>query len=107
MAGIMKTEYSIIALHQGSLADEDELSLMQVSRLCRLSPACVIEMVHEGILEPSGNSVCAWRFPFASVERICKVVRFQNDLAVNLAGAALALDLLEEIAHLEAMLQRH
>jgi chaperone modulatory protein CbpM len=63
-------------------------------------------MVHEGILDPSGRSVCTWHFPYSSVERVRRVMRFQHDLEVNLAGAALALDLLEKIACLEAMLQR-
>jgi chaperone modulatory protein CbpM len=102
----MSVKYNIIKVHQGRSVDEEELTLMQVSRLCRVSPECVIEMVHEGILDPSGIRVCTWRFPFSSVERVRRVMRFQHDLEVNLAGAALALDLLEKIARLEALLQR-
>jgi chaperone modulatory protein CbpM len=102
----MSVKYNIIKVHQGRSVDEEELTLMQVSRLCRVSPECVIEMVHEGILDPSGRSVCTWHFPYASVERVRMVIRFQHDLEVNLAGAALALELLEKIERLEALLHR-
>jgi chaperone modulatory protein CbpM len=102
----MSGKYSIIKIHRALLAEDEQLTLMQISRLCRLPPAGIVDMVNEGILEPSGASVCAWRFSFPAVDRVRKVIRIQNDLDVNLAGAALALDLLERIAHLEAMLKR-
>ena len=98
----MSVNYNIISVHSGSIIDEQErLTLMQLSRVCQLPPERIIEMVDEGILEPDGMRIHAWRFPFSSIEIIRKVVRLQNDLRVNLAGVALTLHLLDRIAQLE------
>ena len=100
-------KYNIIKVYHGKITnEEDDLSLIQLCNLCRLSPELIIEMVNEGILNPTGESVRAWRFPFSTVENVCKVLRFQNDLNVNMAGAALALHLLEKIEQLETLYNR-
>ncbi len=46
-----------------------------------------------------------WRFPGVSVRRVRTVVRLQRDLGVNVAGAALAIELLDEINALRARLE--
>jgi chaperone modulatory protein CbpM len=98
---------SIIRVYHGQITDDEkELTILQLCHLSRLSPELIIEMVNEGILDPVGGSIKAWRFSFSSVENVCRVVRIQSDLEVNLAGAALALHLLERIEQLEVMLQR-
>ena len=99
----MTTQYSIVQFHKGQILEEEEdLNLMEFSRICHASPEDVIEMVNEGILDPRGNRMSAWRFPFIAVERVWKVQHFQRDLGVNLQGAALALYLLDRIAQLES-----
>ncbi|MDA3878584.1 MAG: MerR family transcriptional regulator [Halothiobacillus sp.] len=103
----MSVKYSIIRVHHGHIIDEQErVTLMQLSRICQLQPEHIIEMVDEGILEPDGMRIHAWRFPFASIEKVRKVVRLQRDLRINLAGAALTLHLLDRIAQLEASIRR-
>ncbi len=98
---------SIIRVYHGQITDDEkDLTLLQLCNLSRLTPELIIEMVNEGILDPVGASKKSWRFTFSSVENVCKAVRIQNDLEVNLAGAALALHLLDRIDQLEAMLQR-
>ena len=100
-------KYNIIKVYNGKITDEeDDLTLFQLCNLCRLSPEQIIEMVNEGILDPTGESIGNWRFSFSAVENVCKAIRFQNDLNVNLAGAALALHLLEKIEQLEALFNR-
>jgi chaperone modulatory protein CbpM len=59
-------------------------------------------LVSEGILDPLGESVDDWQFRVDSLKRVKTVVHLQRDLGVNLAGAALALDLLDRIAELES-----
>ena len=54
-------------------------------------------MIEEGIIAPIGGGARHWRFTRISVVRVRSVLRMQRDLHVNLAGAALALDLLERI----------
>jgi chaperone modulatory protein CbpM len=102
----MTVKYSIVKIHKGRILDEeDDLTLMELCRICHASPEGVIEMVNEGILEPRGIRMSTWRFPFPAVERVRKVQHFQHDLGVNLAGAALALQLLDRIAELESGLK--
>ncbi len=100
----MSAEYNIIQLHEGRVVDDEEISLMQLSRICHLPPEFVVKLVEEGILEPDGESASSWRFSFSVVERVKTVARFQHDLHVNLAGAALALELLDRIDALQAQL---
>ena len=100
-------KYNIIQVYHGKiLDDENDLTLLKLCNICKLTPELIIEMVNEGILDPSGKSIKAWRFSFSIVDRIRKIQRLQNDLNLNLAGAALALHLLDKIEQLEAMLDK-
>jgi chaperone modulatory protein CbpM len=100
-------KYNIIQVCHGKiLDDENDLSLIQLCNICNLTPELIIEMVNEGILDPTGVSKKVWRFSFTVVERVRKVQRLQNDFNVNLAGAALALHLLEKIEQLEIIIER-
>jgi chaperone modulatory protein CbpM len=97
----------IIKIYHGKITNaENDLTLFQLCNMSRLAPELIIEMINEGIIDPEGDSKKAWRFSFSSVECVCKVVRIQNDLDVNLPGAALAIHLLERIEELEDMLNR-
>ena len=94
--------YSIIKVFYGKkLEDENDLTLLKLCNICQLNPELIIEMVKEGILEPSGERKSAWRFSFSIVDRVRMVQRLRRDLNVNLAGAALAIHLLEKIEKLE------
>lgn len=100
-------KYNIIHIHHGSIAEEEtRLTLMQFCNVCRLSPELVIEMVEEGILEPEGERRSAWRFSHEALENARKVLRLRRDFDISISGAALALDLLDRIDRLEAMLER-
>ncbi len=92
---------------RGEIFEEDvELSLADLCRLCRVPAERVFEFVEEGILTPVGGSPGRWRFRGISVQRVYCAVRLQRDLGVNMAGAALAVDLLEELERLQARLRR-
>ena len=100
-------EYNIIKVHHGNIADEEtSLTLMQLCNMCSVRPEFVIEMVDFGILEPEGEKRTAWRFSHDALENARKVMRFRHDLDINLAGAALALELLDKIEKLETLLER-
>ncbi|MFW2372200.1 MAG: chaperone modulator CbpM, partial [Gammaproteobacteria bacterium] len=71
----------------------------------------IIELVEIGALEPVAPKPLSyeqiqWRFTASSLQRARKASRLQRDLGVNLAGVALALDLLDEIDALESRLRR-
>ena len=83
------------------LLDESvEFTLSELCSVCRVPEQLVVEIVAEGIVEPIGAGPQHWRFSGTAVARIQRVVRLQQEFEVNLPGAALALDLLEEIARL-------
>lgn len=57
----------------------------------------VLEMVEFGILSPEGEDAATWRFGAAAILRLQRARRLQRDLDINLAGVAVALDLLDEL----------
>lgn len=97
----------LLSLLTGNILEEDtELTLAQLCRACRLPAEQVLVLVEEGIIEPQGREPAQWRFRGISVRRVHCALRLQRDLGVNAAGAALALDLLEELELLRARLRR-
>ncbi|MDH3280322.1 MAG: chaperone modulator CbpM [Gammaproteobacteria bacterium] len=95
------------SLLSGDVLDEEiELTLSELCRACRLPAEDVLELVAEGIIEPRGRKPLQWRFQGICVRRVRSALTLHRDLGVNWAGAALALDLLEEIESLRARLGR-
>ena len=99
-----KTELQVV-LSGDVLAEDSEITLVQLCRSCAITAETVEGLMEHGILEPAGKRGRHWRFPANSVKRIRVAMRLQRDLGVNLAGAALALDLLERIDQLNARLR--
>jgi chaperone modulatory protein CbpM len=62
--------------------------------------------VTEGVLSPSGSSPEDWRFGGDSLRRAKTAAHLTHDLELNIAGVALALDLLDEIAELRTRIKR-
>lgn len=85
--------------------EQTEFSLAELCRSCEVQAEFVEALVEEGILEPVGTRRRHWCFHAASLRRTRITRHLQRDLGVNLAGAALALDLLDRIEELEARLR--
>jgi chaperone modulatory protein CbpM len=93
-------------LLSGDLIGEDEeISLAQLCRACELSEEEIIQLVDQGIIDPLGPEPAEWRFISVSLRRVRITRNLQRDLGVNPPGAALALELLEEIEELRSRLQ--
>ncbi len=91
----------------GILLDEQvELSLHDLCHACSTSTEWIVELVDEGVLEPIGHEQAHWRFSGPSLLRARAAMRMQQDLQINLAGVALALDLMEEIETMRERLRR-
>ncbi len=71
-----------------------------VCKSYKLNQETVDEMVSWGIAEPSGNKPERWLFSHKDFERIGRASRFYKELEINIPGAALALQLLEDIHNL-------
>lgn len=93
----------------GVILDEQHvLTLTEFSHACAVQTGYIIELVDEGLLVPENPSrerePHAWRFTGTQMRRARTAVRLQNDLGINLAGVALAMQLLDEMEALRAQL---
>jgi chaperone modulatory protein CbpM len=86
--------------------EELPLTLAELCRACFAPEEYVITWVFEGALDPVGDTPQEWRFTGQSLRRARLALSLTRDLEVNPPGVALALDLLDEIAELQARLQR-
>jgi chaperone modulatory protein CbpM len=92
---------------RGSVVEEEvELTVVELGRACRATEQQIEVWVSEGVLQPSGATRAAWRFGGDSLARMRLATRLMQDLEINSAGVALALDLLDRIAELESRLRR-
>jgi chaperone modulatory protein CbpM len=90
----------------GHVLDEEfSLSLAELCRSADLHAEQIVAMVEEGLLEPVGKDPHTWRFSGTAVRRVHIAIHLQRDLQVNLSGAALALELLDEIRELRTRLE--
>ena len=84
----------------------EALSLSELCQTCCVHADRIVELVDEGILEPIGKQIPEWRFSGMAILRVRTVHRLQEDLGVNLAGIALALDLMDELEATRLRLRR-
>ena len=90
-----------VSIYTSILLDENtSYTLQELSDLCSQSTKLILEMIDEGMIVPAGSSPRQWRFGLREIHRVQTTQRLINDLQVNMAGAALALDLLEELEEL-------
>jgi chaperone modulatory protein CbpM len=87
----------------GLIVEEVELSLDELCGICAVERQRVVELVEEGVIET--RSVSEWRFGGQAVRRTLTALRLQRDLGLNVAGTALALELMDRIDALERQLR--
>lgn len=71
-------------------------------KLAEMPGECLIEIVEQGILEPSGQAPEDWLFDAAALAIAKRAARLQRDLQLDWPGIALALSLLDELEQLRA-----
>ncbi len=77
---------------------------LTVSELCesvQISEDMLIEIVSQGIVEPKGASPASWQFDDSMLNILKRAVRLREELDIEWAGIALALDLLDELDQLK------
>lgn len=90
-------EREVVIAAELVLEETVRLSLSDVCDECRADVESIVAMIAEGVAEPTGATPDDWCFDSDALRRIQTALRLQRDLGVNWAGAALALDLLEEL----------
>lgn len=101
----MENEKMLPQLSGIILEELTELTLAEVCRACTVNVDCIVELVEEGVITPIGREPHRWRFSGTHMRRATVALRLQRDLGVNLAGAALALQLMDELEALRARLR--
>ncbi|MFY9327662.1 MAG: chaperone modulator CbpM [Georgfuchsia sp.] len=94
-------------LHCQVVEEELDLTLAELCQACGAAEEHVTTWVLEGVLEPAGRQPREWRFGGPALRRAHIALRLTQDLEINAAGVALALDLLDEINDLRTRLRRY
>ena len=87
-----------------SVRTEAFLTGEQLAAAAGITPAGLARLIQLGLVEPAtpGGS----EFSAATAARLRRMLRLHGDLGVNLAGAAIIVELLERLERLESMLAR-
>jgi chaperone modulatory protein CbpM len=73
------------------------ISIHEVSTSFGIEETLIQDIVDEGIVTAIQNEKQEWQLDARALGRIRTVLHLYHDLGVNLAGAALALELLDEL----------
>ena len=90
----------------GAIFEESALlTVRELSRMCAVDERHIVEFVEEGVLNVVEINTTEWHFTGAALRRTRLALRLERDLELNLAGVALALELMEELEHLRRELK--
>ncbi|MGD2118593.1 MAG: chaperone modulator CbpM [Chromatiales bacterium] len=84
---------------------DNMLTLAELSRCSGASAEKLLLLVSEGLLSPCGRSQHEWLFDYADLQRALQALHLERDLGINPAGAALAIELLDEMQHMRQRLR--
>lgn len=79
---------------------EYSLTLAELSQCCGVTVEKLLVLIGEGVLTPAGRTQREWRFSGPEIARAQSALRLERDLGVNPAGAALAIELMDEMQQL-------
>jgi chaperone modulatory protein CbpM len=88
------------------LGEGEWIGVRDVCQLCLIDMTVVVELVELGVVDSRGSSPEEWLLPAASLPRLRVAGRLMRDLGVNVTGAALAVELLEDRGELQRQVRR-
>ena len=77
-----------------------QMNVVEFCQCTELPQTWLIEIVEQGILEPKGSEPEQWLFDMQAVAVARRALRLRQDLELEWAGIALALQLLDELEQL-------
>ena len=96
-----------VRVYEARIIEEEEpMTIIQICERCKLSKEEIIELIEEGIIYPKDKQNKSLSFSFDTIDRILKVKRLKRDMDLNMAGVALAVNLLDRIEELERKILR-
>ena len=101
-------KYEIIHIHEGQTEGVERILLTtdELCERCRIKTDFILDLVNEGVINPASISGKDLTFELRVIDKVKKAKRLQRDLELNMAGVALALELLDRIDDLERRLRR-
>ncbi len=88
------------------MAEEiNELTFDELCSVCQVPPDFVVELISYGTIEPHGTTKQTWRFEAQQIHVIRTAIRLHQDLDVNHAGIALAMDLFKQVDELREQVE--
>ena len=100
----MMTENKSLHTEPEIVKADRTVTLDELCICCSVEANWVVELVEHGAIEANGQSRSDWQFTHVTVVRVAKAKRLERDLALNMPGVALALELLDEIDDLKSRL---
>ena len=95
----------------GELMDETSaVSIIEVCQICHISEDVFLEMIEHGLFKHQSMHLKTIHVDYKTLGRIQSVCRIQHDLGINLPGAVLVLELLDELEQVRnelSILQHH
>ncbi|HEX3915383.1 MAG TPA: chaperone modulator CbpM [Steroidobacteraceae bacterium] len=89
----------------GSIFDESAmLSIRELSRMCAVEERHIVEFVQEGVLS-AVEVHSEWHFTGDALRRARLAVRLERNFELNLAGVALAVELIDQLEQLRRALK--
>lgn len=96
-----------VKIIEGILQDGSvSYTLIELSEISVIELSFLNKIIEEGIIEPKVTEPTP-KFDYTALQRAEKAFRLHRDLAINLEGISLILDLLDEIKTLEQELAFH
>ncbi|MEY2690345.1 MAG: hypothetical protein RL375_4545 [Pseudomonadota bacterium] len=90
-----------------AIVEQDlHLSYIELCLACPGQDGQLLALIAEGVLDPQGHGPQDWVFQGGALLRARTAMRLQRDLALGIEGAALVLELLDEIEVLRSRLRR-
>jgi chaperone modulatory protein CbpM len=93
------------------MEDITDLTVGDLCRACSAQADVIVELVSEGVIEITSvqqvQPQSQWRFTGVHLHRAKIAMRLHHDLGVNFAGAALALQLMDELCDARFKLRNH
>ena len=100
------TQTNITWIEGAVVENEVHMTIVELSHASRTPEELIMTWVSEGVLSPAGATPEDWRFSGDSLRRAKTAAHLTHDLELNVPGVALALELLDEITKLRALLPR-
>ena len=94
-----------IPAHLVELLDDAALDLQALAHGCHMTTEWVLTRVESGVLEPSsGRAATEWRFASTTLVRARRLADLEHAFDADPQLAAMAVDLMEEVAALRRQL---